>query len=297
LRDELVLVSYSEHLAHLNEVVKLEHLVQLRNQFLSIASHELKTPLTAIYGMLQLQERMSRAKSPERVQDPDREKMHSFLKLVIRQVERLNEMIDGLLDVSRIQAGRFSVDPADTEVLPVIQELVAARMGPIAKDAGVRLQIDAPEGLYAWVDPLRFEEVVTNLVMNAVRFSPEGGAVRIKITPEGNWMKLSVRDQGPAVPREDRERIFQPFERAQRTSRLGGLGLGLFVSRQIPQLHGGDVNLVESVPGKGNLFEATFPLRSSLGTPAPEAQGDREQHQPPENPERRTARGLELNSR
>jgi signal transduction histidine kinase len=85
----------------------------------------------------------------------------------------------------------------------------------------------------------------------------------VKLGQENGSMRLTVRDQGPAVPLEDRERIFQPFERAQRTARLGGLGLGLFISRQIAQLHGGNVSLVESVPGKGNVFEAYFPMKGA----------------------------------
>jgi len=112
------------------------------------------------------------------------------------------------------------------------------------------------------VDPVRLEELITNLVMNAIRFSPEGGVVWITLRQEEGGFRLTVRDQGPSVPEEDRDRIFQPFERAQRTSRLGGLGLGLFISRQIAQLHGGSVNLTESVPGKGNVFEAYFPTRA-----------------------------------
>jgi signal transduction histidine kinase len=130
-------------------------------------------------------------------------------------------------------------------------------------EASVNLNVDSVPNLVAWVDPVRMEEVIINLVMNAIRFSPEGGVVWIKLRQENGAFRMTVRDQGPSIPIEDRERIFQPFERAQRTSRMGGLGLGLFISRQIAQLHGGNVSLVESVPGKGNVFEAYFPIRQS----------------------------------
>jgi signal transduction histidine kinase len=190
------------------------------------------------------------------------ERQESYLKMVIRQTQRLNELIDGLLDVSRIQNGRFIVEPSDTDVAALLKETVSGRLAVIAQEAGVRLNIDAPESLRAWVDPVRMEEVVTNLVMNAIRFSPEGGVVWIRLRDDEGLLRLSIRDQGPSVPPEDHERIFQPFERAQRTSRFGGLGLGLFISRQIAQLHGGTVMLAESVPGKGNVFEATFPRRA-----------------------------------
>ena len=260
-KDELAFTAVVLFLRHLAETRQLESALNLRNQFLSIASHELKTPLTSIYGMLQLEERMIRLK-----RDDDsfltREKLGTYFKMVIRQVERLNELIDGLLDVSRIQSGRFMVEPSEADAAAILREVISSRLGVIATEAGVRLNVEAPDSFDAWVDPIRFEEVATNLVMNAIRFSPEGGAVWIKLRDEGGSFRLAVRDQGPSVPPEDRERIFQPFERAQRTARLGGLGLGLYISRQIAQLHGGNVSLAESIPGKGNVFEATFPVRN-----------------------------------
>ena len=260
-KEEILSLAAAQRVSELAEVYDLEMKLNVRSQFLSIASHELKTPLTSIYGMLQLQERMLKLKKDEPI-EIQQERQNSFLKIVIKQVQRLNELIDGLLDVSRIQNGRFMVEPSDTDVLGMVRELTSARLAIIAQEAGVRLQVDVPEHLVAWVDPVRMEEVVTNLIMNAIRFSPEGGVVWIRLREDGESFRLTVRDQGPHVPIEDRERIFQPFERAQRTGRLGGLGLGLFISRQIAQLHGGNVNLVESVPGKGNVFEATFPVRS-----------------------------------
>ncbi len=255
---EMALVAAAEHLSSLALIAKIEKAISQRDQFLSIASHELKTPLTSIYGILQLQERLMRPKEGEKL-SPEQERQYQFFKMVIRQTERLNDLIDDLLDVSRIHNGRFMVEPSDVEVASILREAINSRLGVIAKEAGVDLHVDAPESLTAWVDPVRFEEVVTNLGMNAIRFSPEGGMVWVRLREDEGGIVLSFRDQGPAVPEADRSRIFEPFERAQRTSRLGGLGLGLFISRQIAQLHGGNVTLVESLPGKGNLFEARFP--------------------------------------
>jgi signal transduction histidine kinase len=266
-REEVSILLAAQHLVGLAEIHALESQIQLRGQFLSIASHELKTPLTSIYGMLQLQERMWRLKKDDpSLRDPERQR--DFLKRMIRQVERLNELIDGLLDISRIQNGRFMVEPTESNVVDILNETVSTRLENVAKEAGVKLHIDSPDALVAWIDPVRMEEVVTNLVMNAIRFSPEGGVVWIKLSTNHESFKLTIRDQGPTVPLEDRERIFQPFERAQRTARLGGLGLGLFISRQIAQLHGGNVNLIESIPGKGNVFEAHFPTRNASAASA-----------------------------
>ncbi len=261
VKEELALLVVAQRVCELARVSELEAELSLRSQFLSIASHELKTPLTAIYGILQLQTRMMKAgKELPPFQGQDR--YENFLKMSIRQVERLNELIDGLLDVSRIQNGRFVVEPIETDVARLFVDCIQNRLQVISQEAGMSLNIEAPDSLVTWVDPIRWEELITNLVMNAIRFSPEGGVVWVKLRPEGGGFRLTVRDQGPSVPEVDRERIFQPFERAQRTSRFGGLGLGLFISRQIAQLHGGSVNLIESIPGKGNVFEAYFPMRN-----------------------------------
>jgi signal transduction histidine kinase len=264
-QDETLFIAILQRLIDLIQMAEFESEVQIRNQFLSIASHELKTPLTSIYGILQLQERMLRLKKEKEAAEgfPEQERHHSFLKMVIRQVERLNELIDGLLDVSRIQNGRFMVEPTETDVGTLLRDTVQARLQVIAKEASVNLNVDGVQSLLAQVDPVRMEEVISNLIMNAIRFSPEGGVIWIKLRNDDTSFRLTVRDQGPSIPMEDRERIFQPFERAPRTSRMGGLGLGLFISRQIALLHGGNVSLVESIPGKGNVFEAYFPKRSA----------------------------------
>jgi signal transduction histidine kinase len=268
LKDEILFLSVAQKLASLAETHALEAAIRLRNQFLSIASHELKTPLTSIYGVLQLQQRMLNSKKEEPAAVVQ-ERQHSYLKMAIRQTQRLNELIDGLLDVSRIQNGRFMAEPTDTDVAALLRDALSGRLAAVAQEAGVSLNPDSPRELHGWVDPVRMEEVVNNLVMNAIRFSPEGGVVWIRLRDEKGAFKLIVRDQGPAVPREDRDRIFRPFERTQRTSRFGGLGLGLFISRQIAQLHGGDVRLAESTPGKGNVFEAVFPYPDRHEMPPP----------------------------
>jgi signal transduction histidine kinase len=262
--DELLLILAARRFSELNRVSKLEKAVQIRNQFLSIASHELKTPLTSIYGILQLQERMARLKNETPAAVSAKDQKRSYVKILLRQVERLNELIDGLLDVSRIQNGRFMVEPTEVDVAVLLREVVQGRLQVIAQEAGVKLSVDASENLKANVDPVRMEEVVTNLVMNAIRFSPEGGVVWIRLRQDGKAFRLTIRDQGPNVLPEDRERLFRPFERAQRTSRLGGLGLGLYISREIALMHGGNVSLVESVPGKGNVIEAYFPLAREI---------------------------------
>jgi signal transduction histidine kinase len=268
VRTETLLVAVAHHLGYLAATAQADAMIAVRDQFLSIASHEFKTPLTWIYGVLQLQERMLRPRPSGPAPTPELERQRSFFAILIRQVERLNELVDALLDVSRIHNGRFVVEPSDVDVVPLLRDTVSGRLSAIAGDAGVSLQVEAPERLVAWVDPVRFEEIVTNLGMNAIRFSPEGGVVWVRLWAEDGTLVLTVRDQGPSIPEDDRDRIFRPFERAQRTGRLGGLGLGLFISREIARLDHGEVRLAESLPGKGNLFEARLPLSAAASSSA-----------------------------
>jgi signal transduction histidine kinase len=234
-----------------------------RNQFLALATHELKTPLTAIYGMLQLRRRSLQAfpKDQENQKNFSFEAESQFYQTVIRQVERLKALIDDLLSVSRIEEGRLTIQPVQTHVSQLIQECVQSRLKILAREASVSLKLDLDEGVWAEVDPMRVEEILTNLVMNSIRFSPEGGMISLTLKQGESFFKVSVKDQGPTVSSEDRERIFQPFESAQKTSRFGGVGLGLYISREIARLHGGDVVLKQSVAGQGNLFEAILPIK------------------------------------
>ena len=227
-----------------------EKLLEGRVQFLSMVSHELKTPLTAISGLLQLQERIARKKG-----EPNDSNL-----ILLKQIQKLDRLIDALLNVSRIYSGRFSVEPSRTEVNDLLRDTVQSKLKVIADDATVRLELDLlPSPLFARLDPVRFEEVVTNLGMNAIRFSPEGGVVNFKLRGEAEALCLRVTDSGPSIPVQDAERVFKPFEQAQRTSRLGGMGLGLFISREILKLHHGELKLLPSSLPTGNSFEAIFP--------------------------------------
>jgi signal transduction histidine kinase len=257
----VLMQAVANHLAHLAIESEMRKQVRVREQFLAIASHELKTPLTSIYGILQLQERMLKAMLWPIEMKADQERHLSFLRLVIRQSERLTELIDGLLDVSKVQAGKFSIEPLVVELPHLISEVIEERFAPLARESALQILLEKPEALSAWVDPVRFEEVVNNLIMNAMRLSPEGGVIWVRLRTEGNDAVLSVRDQGQAISAEDRGKVFEPFERAKAVVRMGGLGLGLYLSRQIARLHGGEVVLLPNIASRGNVFEARFPVR------------------------------------
>jgi signal transduction histidine kinase len=226
-----------------------------RERFLAIASHELKTPLTAIYGLAQLQERMLRQAplptEPEALRT-EQERQWSFSKRMVRQLERMTELIEGLLDLSRIRAGRFSVEPIPVDAARAVRELQDQRLSILANEAGVELLVELPERLPAKLDPLRFDEVVTNLVMQGIRRSPEGGLVRLELAPVNHTLRLRVSDQGVPIPRSEWDSSFEPFMSRE------GLGLGLYVSRQIARLHQGEVRFLEPEGPRGNRLEATF---------------------------------------
>ncbi len=262
------LLAAALHLGQLLHSAELTAQIQMRDHFMAIASHELKTPLTAIYGMVQLQERMLRSKpwplAAEELRS-EQERHLSYSRIVLKQIERLTALIDGLLDLTRIRAGRFSVEPIPVDAARAIRELDEGRLQQLAHDAGVELVVELPERLPARLDPLRFDEAVTNLVVQAVRRSPEGGQVRLSASGASSGeLVLSVSDQGPSLERAARERCFEPF-----AIEVGGLGLGLYLARQIARLHEGEVRFIDGAPGRGNRIEAIFRGRPLLAAPDP----------------------------
>lgn len=252
---ESLLLIVASHLRYLVERRHLQTQIASREQFLAIASHELKTPLTAIYGLAQLQERMLRQAplptEPEALRT-EQERQWSFSKRMVRQLERMTELIEGLLALSRIRAGRFSVEPIPVDAARAVRELQDQRLSILANEAGVELLVELPERLPAKLDPLRFDEVVTNLVMQGIRRSPEGGLVRLELAPVNHTLRLRVSDQGVPIPRSEWDSSFEPFMSRE------GLGLGLYVSRQIARLHQGEVRFLEPEGPRGNRLEATF---------------------------------------
>lgn len=225
--------------------------IRVRDEFLSIASHELKTPLTPLQlrvdSMLRLASRSgdSYRTSPE------------TLESMRRQVRRLSSLVDGLLDVSRIRSGRMELQIEEVDLVPVVAEVVQ-RFSAEAAQAGCEVTLDAPAPVRGSWDPVRLDQIVTNLFTNAIKYGARK-PVRISIRKEGTHARLRVQDEGIGISRQDVKRIFGRFERAVSDRHYGGLGLGLYITRQIVQALGGDIR-VESEPGQGALFEVTLPL-------------------------------------
>jgi PAS domain S-box-containing protein len=234
------------------ERVRAEEALRIRDEFLSIASHELKTPLTA----LQIELYATR----ELTDESGDERMGRKLARASRNADRLARLIEMLLDVSRIATGRLTLN-RETFALGPIVEQIAETMGGTAERSGCDFSFQAAPGAAAvtgsW-DRLRIEQVVLNLLSNAFKYGA-GQPVVLTVSQERNEAVIEVRDHGPGVAEKDRGRIFERFERAASMRNHGGLGLGLYVSREIVRAHGGSI-AARNVPDGGAAFTVRLPI-------------------------------------
>lgn len=220
------------------EVAERKRAEEARDEFLSVAAHELKTPLTSLRGFAQL---ISHQLHDGHVPDPKR--LAKALDVIDRQSEKLAVLVSQLLDVSRLQAGRLLLDRRRTDVVGVVRHVLEEAM---PRTRGHALRLRAAGRVAATVDPIRLEQVVTNLVDNAIKYSPSGGPVEVRVSRRAGGVRIAVSDRGIGIPPEHRERIFDRFHQAHQERRLGGMGLGLYISREIVQLHGGTLECEDS---------------------------------------------------
>jgi len=223
--------------------VEAREAVRMRDDFLTVAAHELRTPLTTLRLQAQGMARSAGASESART--------------LLRAVERLCKLADQLLDVSRIAGGRLALQIERADVPGIVAE-ASQRLEEEARRNGCAIDVRTEGALPADCDPLRIEQVVTNLVVNAIKYG-RGKPIEIGVARQGRFAQISVRDHGIGVPAEDQERIFERFGRAVSVREYGGLGMGLFISRQIIDAHGGSIR-VESEAGKGATFTIEFPL-------------------------------------
>lgn len=227
--------------------------IRARDDFLSIASHELRTPLTPL--QLHLDDLRRRVGGDGDWHEPAR--LARKLDTVGRQVERIASLVERLLDISRITQGRLHLELEDLDLAATVRE-VAERLVRAAASSDVRLEVDAPRPVVGRWDRLRLDQIITNLITNAIKFGA-GKPVTIQVAEVGGLATMTVRDRGIGIPPEDQARIFERFERAVSTRHYGGFGLGLWIVRQVVEALGGRIT-VESQPGEGALFTVTLPL-------------------------------------
>jgi signal transduction histidine kinase len=227
--------------------------VRVRDDFLSVASHELRTPLTAL--QLQLQSLLRPVKQPQPVDGTSR--MSAKVDAAVQQVLRLERLVSNLLDVARISGRRLDLEPEPVDLKRLVEEVVK-RLAPEIERAGCEVHVNAASVSGNW-DPLRLDQVVTNLVSNAVRYG-EGKPIDLTVKSQADSAIISVHDQGIGIAPEDQSRIFERFERAALPRHYHGMGLGLWIVREIVTAMGGEI-VLESEAGKGATFTISMPLQ------------------------------------
>ncbi len=225
----------------LQDVTRLRRLDELKGNLVQTAAHELRTPITSLGMAIHLA--LERA--------PDDARLRDLLLTARSDVRRLHALVEDLLDLSRIQAGRMvlRVEPVNTSAL--LAE-VRGQVQAAADARGVTLEIYAPPDPPPRLDRARMGLALANLASNAIRHSPPGGRVRLAALPTVEGLRFEVTDEGPGVPPAERERIFEPFVRG-RLEAGAGAGLGLFIAREVARAHGGRIG-VDEAPGGGARF-------------------------------------------
>lgn len=240
---------------------QLQELDQLKDEFISLVSHELRTPLHSIRGFLQLL-------MTEKMRDPVTRQ--ECLMRVAEQTEHLRRLVEELLDLSRIEAGRLTIDKAPLSLGSLLVD-VAANLRQMAEEKGVDLEVALPASLpLVEADGQRLAQVITNLVHNGIKFTPRPGQVRVAAERVNGEVVVRVADTGPGIPTEALPRLFERFYQAGSPSSAHdeGMGIGLYISKRIVEAHGGRI-WVSSEVGQGSTFYVALPLPSvdSVGSP------------------------------
>jgi signal transduction histidine kinase len=233
--------------------------VQVRDEFLSIASHELRTPLTPLKMQIQLLQRMV-DQSGDYVQIPV-SIMKTKLQLIDKSITRLSKLIDNLLDVSRIANQRLSLEIKEIDFSEILKE-VLSRFEEQANQMGCTLKSKIETQVTGHWDPFRVEQIVNNILSNAIKYGAKH-PVLVELSKNNETATLQITDHGIGISDEDQERIFGRFERATSSSDFGGLGLGLYITKELVEAHGGKVH-VQSTLGQGSCFTVVLPRRINI---------------------------------
>jgi two-component system phosphate regulon sensor histidine kinase PhoR len=234
------------------DITQIEHLENVRQEFLSNISHELRTPLTSIMAFV------------ETLEDgaiDDHENNRRFLKVIGRNAGRMHDLIADILELSLIESGNVSINISQVRLRSHVDEVFASLSKKAAK-RDVKLLNEVPAGTILMADPVRLEQMLTNLIDNAVKFNREGGTVTVSHSNQDGKDVITVADTGEGILSEHLQRIFERFYRTDRarSREIGGTGLGLAIVKHLARLHGGEVS-VESAPGRGTTFFIELPAK------------------------------------
>jgi PAS domain S-box-containing protein len=233
---------------------KLKEAISARDEFLSIASHELKTPLTSLKLQSQMKVRYLEKNEFEKFSP---ENIKKISESDVKQLDRLTRLVDDMLDITRINTGKLTIQKEKINLCTLVEEVIS-RMRKESEDKKIEISIHCSKPLIGIWDRFRIEQVITNLVTNAIKYGNRK-PIEILINHLDDSAVLIVKDQGTGIQSEDQERIFERFERAISKSEISGLGLGLYIVKEIIERHGGSVR-IESTPGQGSSFIVKLPL-------------------------------------
>ncbi|MGE0525951.1 MAG: PAS domain S-box protein [Bdellovibrionales bacterium] len=237
---------------------QLSETLNARDEFLSISSHELKTPLTALKLQLQMARRTFAPLAPE---IPSGHDLVGSFDLAIRQANSLASLVEDLLDISRIQTGNFSLNLGRMNLATLVKEVIS-RFAEQIKVANSTIELRLKDSVDGTWDRHRLEQVVVNLISNAIKYAPKS-PIHIEALQREDTAILVVQDFGPGIPKDVQPKIFQRFERAGASKSVGGLGLGLFIVKKIVEAHGGTI-VVESAENEGAKFTVALPLNPHI---------------------------------
>jgi PAS domain S-box-containing protein len=243
-------------LGTMSDCEDLRQAIQARDQFLATASHELRTPLASLALATEVLRQLI---SDAEVSDDVRSGLMAKIRVAARQNERLERLISALLDVTRIAGNRPLLERKECDVAAVVREAVD-RLG-VEHARTATIELAASGNALGWVDPVRIDQVVTNLVGNAVRYAA-GQPVEVKVEASEGHLSIAVRDHGAGIAPEQLAQLFGQFQSIPSKSHQNGLGLGLYISRHIARAHGGDITVVSEV-GRGSTFTVELPLDRS----------------------------------
>ena len=239
---------------------ELKRLISARDEFLSIASHELKTPLTSIQLQTQMIQRNLERGDPSALAPA---RMARMVEQTDRMTKRLTHLVNSMLDISQIDRGKLSLQTEPCDLAELVFDVVD-RLSLQLIQAATRVEIIAPEPVVGQWDRFKLEQVLINLLTNAARYG-ERKPIEVSVLRVGSTAELKIRDHGRGIAEEDQQRIFQRFERAIKASEVSGLGLGLYIARQITEMHQGTIE-VASQPGEGAAFTVKLPVGEAAQT-------------------------------
>jgi signal transduction histidine kinase len=238
---------------------ELQRAIEMRDDFVSMVSHELRTPLNTLYLQTQLRRRVANGAQLTPAQ------LAAMVERDEAQIRNMVRLIDDMLDVSRLRKGTLAIQPAAADLATLVRRVVESYADQAAS-VGCPMELTAPDSLPGVWDEFRIEQVVANLLTNAIRYGG-GKPVEVIVESSGQEATVSVRDRGIGIAPQDQARIFEQFERAVGKQVAPGLGLGLYITRQIVEAHGGRIE-VQSSPGEGSTFTVRLPRRAATVPPA-----------------------------